>query len=612
MVKKYIVIAILFASFCLGIKSSFAFSAEQHAEDYQKILAYLDIYVNKNNVVSKKIQSMIDSPPAEIEDMAKDLNGGKNLFAGGGHRVWGHWGLRGKIPKDYIKKICGSYDINSPCYKKVSENWKKQVKELISLIQKEFNVSKKEAKAIATVLYNTHILGDYYYSSSGKHLIKVDKLVKQIVEALKILGEEEKAEKLLKYFEKLKKEGLDEKTIAEELYKFIFREGGFSPFGYGLVKKINLLKFIIYMEKDYQRLIRFIELKIGRALSNEEINKIKELLINKNYDKLFEFLEKKGILDINDIFVLHYVNGNYTKVNKILDKIIEDKRLRDEIIKKENLSKNEAARKAKQIKEKVKKLIKEGKFKVAIEELNKYDFNNLKISKEFMIIAKLIKIYSKYHNIVENFSKFAVGGVTYGVLSNVGCMLNGTDENCIKNVLKDTFIFGSTYMVLNALFAKLPNGRFGIISRIISKGGGPAVFAFFVIENGKLFYSFSKGYISEEKLIKDIIKRSISLTSGAIVLILLPEGLPVIAAAIFAEFGIGYVLDKLYPDTYDKQLIFMDISEISKFFGIKDIQYLTTFNLQEFESTFNQVEYKNSFNLKEYKNTFNPKEYPNF
>ncbi|NPA54449.1 MAG: hypothetical protein GXO21_07260 [Aquificae bacterium] len=590
---------------CCSLRDVWAFSKEQHKADYVQALSYVDIYINSDNPIAKKVQEIIDEIPEEIEQIA-----GKK-FSGGRHRIWGHWGLGGKIPKKTIEEICGEYKPQSECYKRVREIWKRQVNSLIELVSKELRIPKREAKQVAKIIYDIHLLGDYYFSSKGlsslgdlkklektQQIKRIEAIVEDISNALEKLGKKEEARKLRKLFRELKKKKLSSIDIASQLYVYIMKEGIFLPLSNGIVSRLNLFRLaVLAHEKNpdtfLKLLKKFLECS-GRKLDIKDVEYLEKLVKEGNISKIIEKLFEVGMISRKDAFIYYLAYNDEQKALKFLGKLLEKS-----VLEKKGMQ---------GLAEEVKKLIEEGKYIEALEKLAEYKEIS-GVSTEDIAYFKLIKAGIKYYTLAKSALKFGSVGLTYGVLSNVSCLANSRDMSCVTNIAKDSAFLAATYYVTEAVLVRLKNGKIGIIAKAISKGGGAAPIAMFILDSGKLFYSFSKGYISEESLKRDLMKNSIAMIYGYVVLAFMPGSVPVIVAVTASEFLVAYVVDRIYPEIYDRSLVYMSIEEMKKFFGLENIEHLTAFNLFEYENAFKQHYFTNSFNQQRYRNSWNQSEY---
>lgn len=146
------------------ILESHAHSLAGHKNDFYKVLEG----VSGNNLeeIYKFISSGMDSENYKINpnskkngySFVKEFRKKFGSLPVGNHRLIGHWGFEGAIPfnSEPYKSALAQYPKNE-----IVKLWQEYVNKVTEFVMKKTGLSKKQAKGLAGVIYNTHLLGDY-------------------------------------------------------------------------------------------------------------------------------------------------------------------------------------------------------------------------------------------------------------------------------------------------------------------------------------------------------------------------------------------------------------------------------------------------------------------
>jgi hypothetical protein len=147
-------------------------SGEEHAKDI--IEAFYGDAREQPKILqlAKSVSSTIDSRKAIDKLNALYEQNGLKKIGAGQHRVYGHWGFSGSIPKASLDAIYSSIDnsalsdaqkaaLRQQAKKIVVEQWTKDVTEIKNQVARLFpGLSDRQIRGVAGLFYDIHILGD--------------------------------------------------------------------------------------------------------------------------------------------------------------------------------------------------------------------------------------------------------------------------------------------------------------------------------------------------------------------------------------------------------------------------------------------------------------------
>ncbi|MBC2736551.1 MAG: hypothetical protein HF981_19480 [Desulfobacteraceae bacterium] len=172
----------------------FAMAGKDHAGDMVEVL------VGERSARVPELRNMCLTVTKTIDNfkVIKGLPVGKS-----GHRVYGHWGFSGSIPfnKPTLRTLLDNVEqdaLNSgksmaeakaarqAAKNKIINAWNKDVREILKLVEKETGLVGRQAKGLAGILYDIHLLGDWT-GVKLEPLQAVDDLSKDIVKNIRRL-----------------------------------------------------------------------------------------------------------------------------------------------------------------------------------------------------------------------------------------------------------------------------------------------------------------------------------------------------------------------------------------------------------------------------------------
>ena len=161
----------------------------------------------------------------ELKKVSRSVEGGEPFtWSNYGHALFYHWPFNAK-PKDHkplMKQLARcrlSHDVEEKCLRIVNDDWEKRRDKCLDTIKSCLGVTKQEdAEAIATIIYDTHILADYIENTRTTPLAPIKELKADLIDkGLKVLAGDNVENKAIVAKIDVSEDSLNNKIIAQSL-----------------------------------------------------------------------------------------------------------------------------------------------------------------------------------------------------------------------------------------------------------------------------------------------------------------------------------------------------------------------------------------------------------
>jgi hypothetical protein len=151
----------------------------------------------------------------------------------GDHRLYFHWGFSASIPRESMKEAIAAIRKSNPdmtynqARRLLVDEWKKRVNQSIDKVQEMTGLTRRQAKGLCGILYDTHLLGDYG-TKQTEHLQNAEGLKRDLKKSVnRLFGNHSKAARELNdALEKAYREGGSEAERAKRMVAVLKKKLG--------------------------------------------------------------------------------------------------------------------------------------------------------------------------------------------------------------------------------------------------------------------------------------------------------------------------------------------------------------------------------------------------